>query len=661
MQDYALQVQKIAPEFLDSVIQNRVLHVPVGGRLRLFRSRWNHLTQDSKILDMLRGIKIPFKSDPLPRRGPLELNMPEAHKHYIDSEIQLLLLKRVIVEVPPSHNQYLSCIFLCEKKDGGFRLILDLSVFNLSVNAPHFKLESLQKALSLITPGSWSTKVDATDAFYALPLDLSFSRFLTFSWRGRRYSFRALLFGLAPSPFFYTKLFRPLLTYLRSNGVCITQYIDDGLINSITKTLCKKHTVFSVKSLLHFGFIVNFKKSVLVPTQVIEFLGFIINTVRMSVSLSSSKIEHVVSMCETALTKRRITVRFLAKLIGTFLALKPAVPLCEAHYRDLERLKLKHLIISGHRWSAKLTLTTKARTQIKWFADTVRHTSAPIYVAPPTVKIQVDASAHAWGAAFKSWITGGMFTDLDLSQSINSKETKAMEMGIKCFSSYLAGKHVLIESDSTTAVSTVRRLGSLHSSYRDAVMHEILRFSHENDITISATWISGVSNFRADTGSRTWVQQHLEWATPWDIFKRILEIHPTISYDLMAAENNAKTVFYCSRFPDPQCDHVDFLTLDCAALQQQHTFFCHPPLQFVHSLFRQLHAQNFTVVALLPFWPSAQWYPQIGPMSLSPPLLLPPFALQLPWDLERRHPLQNPRVSNLRFLLTHLSTVSSAP
>lgn len=63
--------------------------------------------------------------------------------------------KNVLIEVQECHEQFLSPIFLRPKKNGEFRMILNLKKFNESVDYRHFKMDTLEFALNLIKPNSF--------------------------------------------------------------------------------------------------------------------------------------------------------------------------------------------------------------------------------------------------------------------------------------------------------------------------------------------------------------------------------------------------------------------------------------------------------------------------------------------------------------------------
>ena len=62
------------------------------------------------------------------------------------------------------------------------------------------------------------------------------------------------------------------------------------LMMSTNKEEAKKHLATVVELLIFLGFIVNLKKSVLSPTQELEFLRFILNSHTMTIALPSHKL-----------------------------------------------------------------------------------------------------------------------------------------------------------------------------------------------------------------------------------------------------------------------------------------------------------------------------------------------------------------------------------
>ena len=63
-------------------------------------------------------------------------------------------------------------------------------------------------------------------------------------------------------------------------------------------------------------FVLNLKKSVLEPSQKIEFLGMVIDSMKMEISLPQEKLVKRMSQCKQVAESKEITIIDLTKLIG---------------------------------------------------------------------------------------------------------------------------------------------------------------------------------------------------------------------------------------------------------------------------------------------------------------------------------------------------------
>ena len=95
-----------------------------------------------------------FAEVPLCHFVPL-LNFSLGETEIIDKEISKLPSKGVIVNTTREPYDYVSSIFMRTKKDGNYRMILNLKTFNEFLKFKHCKLESIEDALDLITEGCY--------------------------------------------------------------------------------------------------------------------------------------------------------------------------------------------------------------------------------------------------------------------------------------------------------------------------------------------------------------------------------------------------------------------------------------------------------------------------------------------------------------------------
>ena len=64
----------------------------------------------------------------------------------------------------------------------------------------------------------------------------------------------------------------------------------------------------------HTGFVVHPEKLVFVPSREIEYLGFIINSVTMTIRLTTEETKIIFDLCQESLLKESASIRLISKL-----------------------------------------------------------------------------------------------------------------------------------------------------------------------------------------------------------------------------------------------------------------------------------------------------------------------------------------------------------
>ena len=249
----------------------------------------------------------------------------------ITDEVEKLIRKQAIALVAPVAAQFLSHVFTVPKKDGSQRLVVNLRPLNHFVQKHHFKMEGAGMLRDLLQRNDWLVSIDLKDAYHSIQIAEKDRKFLRFLWKEQTYEFRCLPFGLSSAPRVFTKLLKPVMALLRRQGIRTIIFLDDLLVMGQSK----EEMVSQVEEILHFfqllGFVINQEKSVLSPSHTIQFLGFIVDSALMVISLPQKKVVDITKACQAALLQGTLSVRDLSRLIGQMSATMRAVlpaPLC---------------------------------------------------------------------------------------------------------------------------------------------------------------------------------------------------------------------------------------------------------------------------------------------------------------------------------------------
>ena len=99
------------------------------------------------------------------------------------------------------------------------------------------------------------------------------------------------------------------------------KYLDNSLLIGETVVICLNNVIDAFNLLRILGFTIHSGKSIFLPNQKITFVGFIIDSVRMTITLIKEAKGFFFDNSSSLLqSNKRITVRELAQTIGTLVA-----------------------------------------------------------------------------------------------------------------------------------------------------------------------------------------------------------------------------------------------------------------------------------------------------------------------------------------------------
>ena len=261
---------------------------PQGGQIKFHLNQWKAISSDKFILEMAKGLDMDFIETPQQQRVPRQYRMPKEHKQILNQEIQNMLDNKSMIKVEPTQNQFISQIFL-RKGETKNRPIINFRELNKFIPYQKFKMETLSDLKELIQKDDYMIKIDLKNAYLAVPLSERHSKYVRFQWQGNLYQCLTLFFGMAQAPRCFTKLMKVPISILRRIKIRLMIYIDDIIIMAQEMShilMARDTTLYLLQSL---GLTINFKKSVLNPSHIMEYLGILINSISMTMELPQEK------------------------------------------------------------------------------------------------------------------------------------------------------------------------------------------------------------------------------------------------------------------------------------------------------------------------------------------------------------------------------------
>ena len=456
-----------------------------AGRLYNHYDFWKTLTSDKHILQTVVGMDIEFIDLPSQYFIPPEYQHTPEEMAFLHQEIEKLLNKQVIREVTHTPGEFVSNIFLREKRDGGFRMILNLKPPNKLVEYHKFKMETLKAVINLVTPGCFMASIDFKDAYYSVPIAKQFRKFLRFQFDNRLFEFACLPNGLSSGPRIFTKLTKPLFATLREKGHLNTVYIDDSILFGDSMLECMQNVIDTVIAALKAGFVVHPDKSIFTPAQIIEFLGFIINSILMTITLTRSKAVTLRELCEQLVSYNKPKIITVAKVVGKMVAAFPGVQHGPLFYRLLDNEKTAALKLSKGNYQAKMKLSIQAKEDLLWWIENIENSSKKIWIDNPTVVVYSDSSKTGWGGIYGNLTTGGNWSSEESLIHINILELLAAYYTLASLCRHIRNTHVRIMVDNQTALAYINNMGG-RTKVCNKVTRQIWDWCLERGIWLSA-------------------------------------------------------------------------------------------------------------------------------------------------------------------------------
>ena len=312
-------------------------------------------TSETKLSWLKDGVPLPFKST------PQECDLPNRIKsskeaNFISEEVKKLVSKSVLIPVKdkPKFVLPLSCV---PKKNGKNRLVSDCRHVNDYIQCPSFNQEGITAVEALIEESDELFTVDLKDGFYHIEVQEEFRTFLGICWNGQYYVWSVLAFGISIALYYFNKVVRVMVVFLRENNIRIASFVDDFL-GMCQPTQFTDHQDFMLHTMIDLGWQINYEKSSLQRDTCAIFVGFRISTDGPEgpwIKVLPAKIQKLRCSIANVLNKQFVTARCLARVTGQCITMtKVIVP------RKLLLCNVYRVLSMRKSWDDMVLLTKQA-------------------------------------------------------------------------------------------------------------------------------------------------------------------------------------------------------------------------------------------------------------------------------------------------------------
>ena len=480
----------------------------------------------------------------------------------------------------------------------------------------------------LVESDDYMITVDIKSGYQHVPIHKDFHKYLGIEWNGQTYIWQRLPFGLNLSAFYFVKVIRSVVEYIRSQNVRCLAYVDDFIVCSKQECI-EQHRDLLLQTLANLGFQVNTEKSALSPATTVQFIGYCVCTVnedgRVWLTIPPARISKLRRDIQRVLNKGQTTARSLARIAGQCISMVKAVVPGKLLVRNLYRL-----LKTQESWQNILVLDKGTINDLVWWRDAVSSwNGCPIQQRPVDIQMETDASSLGWGAYAEGQEAQGIWNFNVSQKSSNYRELLTVLLAMLSLVDMIEKKSLQILSDNVTTVCYINMKGGPSKKLTE-IATAIWALAFEKGITLSAKHLSGVLNVRADTLSRLSVTY--EWQLNPHVFEYLDSLWGPHTIDRFSSMVTTLLPCYNSRYRDPNTSGVDALA---QTDWDQHLNFVNAPFRLIGRVIQiiQHYCAEATIIA--PWWPAQAWHRQLCQMASAPPLRLPNHS-NLCWPVHPR-------------------------
>ena len=374
---------------------------------------------------------------------------------------------------------------------------------NVFIPPQHFRVETLATILPTLSPQDWAVSIDLKDAYLHVPVHPSSQSLLGFQYQNRTFLHQVLPFGLKDSPWVFTHLGSTLVAHLHLRGIHLHYYLDDWLIVAPSRSLLLSHLQETLVCAQSMGFLINWEKSSLLPSQIPVFLGAVLDLLRLSARPADHRILALHQLVQRLVSSPSAPALLWQQFLGHLSSLKDLVVDCLFLMRPLHIYFLRHFRPFLDPPDLPIPLSPQVKDLcMAWSSRDFLLLEKPFSPPPPLLTLTTDASNLGWGASLPPHHLLGLWSPQDSKLHINMLELKAVFLAHQGFVDQVSRHSVLVKSDNSTVVSYINHQGGTHSVHLCMATLHLLSWCHQKNISLTASHFPGEQNLVADFLSR---------------------------------------------------------------------------------------------------------------------------------------------------------------
>ena len=476
-----LQADGEEEEGIEVFTEGQDIDLKVHDTLNRHVSKWEAIQANNFCLGVIKeGYKMSFVDGKEPNDYREKNNKSFIkNKDFGLDAVDKLVKNKIVQEVDRDKLKCVNPLSVAEKS-GKKRLVIDLSrQVNQHTKAPKFRIESTREFLQVVKKGQWMFKFDLKSAYHQVPIHSEHQKYLGFcvvrEGVEHFYKFLNLPFGFNDACRVLTKILRFPLQCWREQQIPSFIHVDDGVGLASSEKDCRKAAEVVKRDLEELGLLVSPEKCEWVPSQEIEWTGFIINTKTFDVKIPEDKVKKAERKVEEILrSPNQVPVKTLASFTGLIISFSPGIGRTTRFRTRFMTMEIARTA-EEQGWKASISLSLEVLKELNFWKQNLRslngfpiRTGAGVQVVRQRPsKYYSDAGGHMMGGGqienkvvYNETVFKYSMTTEEKAKSSTWRELRGVEEGLKTLAERLKEKRVRWHNDNWAACKIIE-IGSM--------------------------------------------------------------------------------------------------------------------------------------------------------------------------------------------------------
>lgn len=345
------------------------------------------------------------------------------------------------------------------------------------------------------------------------------------------------------------------------------------------------------------GLLINVKKSSLVPSQNLVFIGAQLDSTMARAYLPTERFTVIKDLVHTVVHAPTIPMCVCLQLMGHMAAATIVVRntrlrfCCLQHWLATVYVPVKH---SVHR---PVVVPQYVRKYLQWGVNLASLLAGVPFHRPQPTKQITDASLTGWGAHMDSRTVQRRWSTQKMLLHISVLELRAVRHACKHFQLQIRYTTTRILTDNVATMFYINRQGGARFPSLSAESIHLWNWCISNNTILTALYIPGVDNLIADSLSRHFPHDH-KWEVRTAVLTRIFARWGFPAIDLFAIEYNTKCPAYCSGAGIGRHSLGDAFLLRW----ERSLLYAFPPVVLISKVLEKINTDRARVILLAPAW-----------------------------------------------------------